>query len=159
MAAGTETEHACSMLHCVLHLFLNLKQWTKLETENSDGMYFRSSNASVCPGSTYNSVIWMVSEIPLNLWTTIILLKYFYSLFFLQRHILLHYHDYPNNFFPKGHVPTLPFQDLFSDRLLPVAIDETSFQLSFTYLFLKTKWVLNRQLNPFLHKIISQIAQ
>ena len=43
MAAGTETEHARSVLHCVLHLFLNSKQWTKLETENSDGMYFRSS--------------------------------------------------------------------------------------------------------------------
>ena len=42
MAAGTESEHARSMLHCVLHLFLNSKQWTKLETENSDGIYFRS---------------------------------------------------------------------------------------------------------------------
>ena len=38
-----KTEHAHSVLHCVLHLFLNSKQWTKLETENSDSMYFRSS--------------------------------------------------------------------------------------------------------------------
>ena len=59
----------------------------------------------------------MVSEIPPLLWTTIILLKYVYSFFSLRRHISLHYHDYPNNFFPKGRVPTLPFQDLFSDRL------------------------------------------
>ena len=102
----------------------------------------------------------MVSEIhPLNLWITIILLKYVYSFFSSRRHISLRYHDYPSNFSPKGHVPTLPFQDLFSDRLLPVAIDKKSLQLSFTYLFLKTKWVLNRQLNPFLHEIISQIAQ
>ena len=43
MAAGTETEHARSVSHCVLHLFLNLKQRTKLETVNSDGIYFRSS--------------------------------------------------------------------------------------------------------------------
>ena len=43
MAAGTETEHARSMSHCVLHLFLNSKQRTKLETVNSDGIYFRSS--------------------------------------------------------------------------------------------------------------------
>ena len=42
MAAGTETEHARSVLHCVLHLFLNSKQRTKLETVNSDGIYFRS---------------------------------------------------------------------------------------------------------------------
>ena len=43
MAAGTETEHARSMSHCVLHLFLNSKQRTKLETVNSDSIYFRSS--------------------------------------------------------------------------------------------------------------------
>ena len=43
MAAGTETEHARSVLHCVLHLFLNSKQRMKLETVNSDGIYFRSS--------------------------------------------------------------------------------------------------------------------
>ena len=81
----------------------------------------------------------------------IALAKYYLRLkfFFLQRHILLHYHDYPNNFLPKGHVPTLPFLDLFSDWLLPVAIDKISLQLSFTYLFLKTKWVLNR---PFFTK-------
>ena len=42
MAAGTETEHARSVLHCVLHLFLNSKQRMKLETVNSDGIYFRS---------------------------------------------------------------------------------------------------------------------
>ena len=46
MAAGTETEHARSVLHCVLHLFLNSKQRTKLETVNSDGIYFRSSALS-----------------------------------------------------------------------------------------------------------------
>ena len=40
MAAGTETEHARSVSHCVLHLFLNSKQRTKLETVNSDGIYF-----------------------------------------------------------------------------------------------------------------------
>ena len=43
MAAGTETEHARSVSHCVLHLFLNSKQRTKLETVKSDGIYFRSS--------------------------------------------------------------------------------------------------------------------
>ena len=42
MAAGTETEHAHSVSHCVLHLFLNSKQRTKLETVNSDGIYFCS---------------------------------------------------------------------------------------------------------------------
>ena len=42
MATGTETEHACSVSHCVLHLFLNSKQRTKLETVKSDGIYFRS---------------------------------------------------------------------------------------------------------------------
>ena len=137
-----------------------LEFWVCHSTSYLSWFWFRTTNASVCPGSTYNSVILMVSEIhPLNLWITIILLKYVYSFFSLRRHISLHYHDYPSNFFPKGHVPTLPFQDLFSDRLLPVAIDKKSLQLSFTYLFLKTKWVLNRQLNPFLHKIISQIAQ
>ena len=45
MAAGTETEHARSVSHCVLHLFLNSKQRTKLETENSDGIYFRSCSS------------------------------------------------------------------------------------------------------------------
>ena len=47
MAAGTETEHARSVSHCVLHLFLNSKQRTKLETVNSDGIYFRSSDFRV----------------------------------------------------------------------------------------------------------------
>ena len=42
MVAGTETEHARSVSHCVLHLFLNSKQRTKLETVNSDGIYFCS---------------------------------------------------------------------------------------------------------------------
>ena len=37
-------QHARSMSHCVLHLFLNSKQRTKLETVNSDGIYFRSSS-------------------------------------------------------------------------------------------------------------------
>ena len=42
MVAGTETEDVRSVSHCVLHLFLNSKQRTKLETVNSDGIYFRS---------------------------------------------------------------------------------------------------------------------
>ena len=49
MTAGTEMEHACSVSHCVLHLFLNSKQRTKLETVNSDGIYFRSSDTAWLP--------------------------------------------------------------------------------------------------------------